>query len=308
MRWIPASVWRMRLRFRLVPSVIVFAVLAACSGQMSGPPAGATTAQVEPAGELQQFELDDQGEPRRYDVYAPPGADGGTPLPVVVVLPGSNMQPETMRALTGFDLLADSNTFLVAYVAAGAGGLDSKLCCGGLDRDVDFVRSAVTAMSGQWAVDPDRVFATGFSVGAAMAFKLAVRAPDLFAAVAPVSGGFYPDPRVDAPEAVVPLAAPAVIAFTGSVDPDSDGIVAGVDLWRLGADCAAPTESDVQGTQGAARSITECTDGGAVELYTVAGMGHSWPGGGQDAAFADGDSGLVATELIWDFFAAHQHR
>lgn len=288
-------------------------LLSACSGQ-EGDPAGTTdattgtstgSAAAEPAGELQSFELADQGQPRRYDVYAPPGADGGTPLPVVVVLPGSNMAPESMRTLTGLDLLADSEDFVVAYVAAGPDGLDSRLCCGGTDGDVDYIRAVVAAMSGQWAVDPGRVYATGFSAGASMAYKLAVRAPDLFAAVAPVSGGFYPDPVSDTPESVVPAAAPAVITFTGDEDPDFDDILAGVDLWRLGAGCAAPADSEVEGPQGVARSVADCSDAGPVELYTVTGMGHSWPGGTDGESFADGESGLLASELIWEFFVAH---
>jgi len=44
-----------------------------------------------------------------------------------------------------------------------------------------------------WPLDPARVYATGFSAGAAMSYKLAVRTPDVFAAIAPVSGGLFPD-------------------------------------------------------------------------------------------------------------------
>ncbi|MGK5517893.1 hypothetical protein ACSNN9_00890 [Micromonospora sp. URMC 107] len=39
----------------------------------------------------------------------------------------------------------------------------------------------------------------------------------------------------------------------------------------------------------------------------MADMGHSWPGA-PTGELAAPDAGLVATELIWDFFAAHPRR
>jgi polyhydroxybutyrate depolymerase len=53
-------------------------------------------------------------------------------------------------------------------------------------------------------------------------------------------------------------------------------------------------------------SWTGCSDETAVELYTADGGGHAWPGGragwpGSDEPAAT----LSASELIWEFFAAH---
>lgn len=301
------------MRRRLGPASIAVAaaLLAACSGAPTDPidpPAVSTTVPVEPAGELQSFELPDAGTPRRYDVYAPPTAEAGGPRPAVVVMPGTNIALESLRSTTGFDLVADTEGFLVVYVDAGVDGFDGRLCCGGTDRDVDFVRSVLAAVDAQWPIDPDRVYATGFSAGAAMSYKLAVRAPEVFAAVAPVSGGFYPDPRADAPEAIVPAEAPSLLAVTGSADQDYADILAGVDLWRLGAGCAPETRTAVEATVGVERSVAECNGGSAVEVYTVADMGHSWPGGAGDTGFGDRASGLVATQVIWEFFATHSRR
>ncbi len=174
---------------------------------------------MEPAGALQSFELPDAGTPRRYDVYAPPSARQGERLTAVVVMPGTNVALGSLRSTTEFDLLADTEGFLVVYVDAGVGGFDTRLCCGGTDRDVEFVESVLAEVAESWALDPKQVYATGFSAGAAMSYKLAARAPDVFAAVAPVSGGFFPDPRVPDPQDAVPASAPSVIAFAGGTDP-----------------------------------------------------------------------------------------
>jgi polyhydroxybutyrate depolymerase len=38
-------------------------------------------------------------------------------------------------------------------------------------------------------------------------------------------------------------------------------------------------------------------------MYTIAGKGHSWPGSAIPAHITTRD--VDATEVIWDFFAAH---
>lgn len=301
----------------LVPALSLLAALTACTDTPDpAPPATSTVEETSesastsagpaaaPAGRLETRELDDGGEARRYDVYAPPAA--GTPLPVVVVLPGTGVALETLRETTQFDRLADAEDFLVVYVDAPEAGFDARLCCGGTDRDVDFVLAVLDDVEADWPLDRSRVYASGFSAGAAMSYKLAVRAPGDFAAVAPVSGGFYPDPRVDDPESAVPDQAPSVISFAGTADPDYDDIAGGVALWRLGATCDRPAATSVDGAEGVLGSVADC-GASDVTFYTVEGMGHAWPGGTGDG-FGDTGSGLDASGLIWAFFAVHSLR
>jgi polyhydroxybutyrate depolymerase len=58
-------------------------------------------------------------------------------------------------------------------------------------------------------------------------------------------------------------------------------------------------------------SLATCPDGRAVELITIAGAGHQWPGSRpkpviQRLLHLDAPStALNATDVIWRFFAAH---
>lgn len=298
---------------RLSTAAVLLMTLAACSDGSPEPEVEQTvngspsSAAAEAAGSRQSLELTDEGEPRRYDVYAPPDIDATGPAPLVVVLPGTNVALEDLERTTGFDLLADEEGFLVVYVDSREGTFDARLCCNGTDRDVAFVQAVIADVAAELPVDPTRVYAAGFSAGAAMSYKLAVSAPETFAAVAPVSGGFYPDPGAPAPEAIVPDPAPSVITFAGGADPDFDDILAGTQLWRLGAGCDSPTDSSVSGGEGLAVSAAECADGSTVAVYTVQDMGHAWPGGAE-GGFGDPDAGLDATRLIWDFFSTLRRR
>jgi len=54
--------------------------------------------------------------------------------------------------------------------------------------DVTYVRRILDQLETELKIDRSRVFATGLSAGGGMSFQLALEAPDLVAAIAPVAG------------------------------------------------------------------------------------------------------------------------
>lgn len=74
-------------------------------------------------------------------------------------------------------------------------------------------------------------------------------------------------------------------------------------LWRTADSCDAPAST----TSGQVTTSTAtCPGPRTVELITIEGAGHQWPGStkgrqGADTPFA----GLDATAVIWAFFAEH---
>lgn len=119
-------------------------------------------------------------------LYVPDGLPAQAPL-VVMLHGGFGSAAQAERAY-GWDRLADTAKFAVAYPdglgrAWNAGGG----CCGrsaadGVD-DVGFVAAAVSDIARQVDVDPKRVYATGISNGGMMTYALACRTA-LFAAIA----------------------------------------------------------------------------------------------------------------------------
>lgn len=46
--------------------------------------------------------------------------------------------------------------------------------------------------------------------------------------------------------------------------------------------------------------------GTSVALYTIIGGGHAWPGGQRGSRFGDRPTQQIsATDILWEFFAAH---
>jgi polyhydroxybutyrate depolymerase len=140
---------------------------------------------------------------RRYLVYAPT-ALGPKPSPVVFVFPGRGVSAEGMALYethTRFETLADRDGFIVVYgngaekpplsrekPAMPKGGFLQGCFLEHADEGVDvaYVRRIVEQLETELPVDRSRIYATGESAGGGMSFQLALEAPDLVAAIAPV--------------------------------------------------------------------------------------------------------------------------
>jgi polyhydroxybutyrate depolymerase len=205
-----------------------------------------------------------------------------------------------MRTLTGFDAKADREGFLVAYPAGVGEQFNGFTCCGTQD-DVGFVRAVATELISTWKADPDRVYLTGASNGADLSFRAAVEASGVFAAIAPVSGGFYGN-APDAPE-YAPKTPVSVVTFIGLQDPMADTLRSGISVWQKRLKCRPGAATAMAG--GAVRKTSAtCANGSEVDVYQVKDGMHTWFGA-TTGDLADADPKINATDVIWDFFAAH---
>jgi polyhydroxybutyrate depolymerase len=272
------------------------------------------------------------GLERSYSVHLPQGNETKAGMALVVVLHGGGGNAEGAARQTQFSAEADRAGFIVAYPdGTGTPGMPGKAhltwnaggCCAyamknGID-DVAFVRALVEAIAREHAIDRGRVYATGLSNGAMMAYRLACEASDVFAAVGIVAGVVVTTP-------CAPTAPVAVIHIHGSADenvPLAGGIgrksitrtayppvAESIALWARADGCGSEP-SRTQAAPGVSENwYQDCRAGSAVSFYLIVGGGHSWPGGERMAFFLDSpSSALSATPVIWRFFAAHpQHR
>jgi polyhydroxybutyrate depolymerase len=264
------------------------------------------------------------GLTRSYIVYRPatlpPGVHGGG-ASLVVMMHGGYGSASQAEEDYGWDAEADAGHFLVAY----PDGLDKAWnagggCCGipaktGVN-DVGFITAMVSAIEQALPVSAGRVYATGISNGGIMAYDLACHTT-IFAAIGPDSAtelGGCPDP---APTSVIAIhgTADTRIPYNGgkgigSAHIDGPPVPAVNASWRGIDKCAPPTAT----TAGVVTTSTaRCPAGRAVELITIAGAGHQWPGGKSKPVLQrllqldPPSTALNATEVIWAFFAAH-HR
>jgi polyhydroxybutyrate depolymerase len=259
--------------------------------------AGCGVGTAEPGGFGQGSTVHTIGGDRTYRLYVPAGV--ASPAPLVVMLHGGFGSAQQAERAYGWDQLADSAKFVVAYPdGLGRAWNSGGGCCGRSSRDgvddVGFISSAVADIGRNIAVDQSRIYATGISNGGMMSYALACNT-GLFAAIGP-----------DSATQLDPCGSPhptSVLHIHGTVDrmipyDGSQGIgFAKIDgppvqdtnaFWRNVDQCGTPIVT----TNGAVTtSMASCAGGRAVGLMTVDGGGHEWPG--------------FATGAMWQFFAAH---
>lgn len=241
------------------------------------------------------------GTRRTYRVFRPERLADAAPL--VLVFHGYGGDAEEIERGTGWADQAESAGAVVVFPEGVDRSFNAGGCCGEADsKGVDDVAAAL-AMIDDVAkavpIDADRVYSTGFSNGGFMSYRLACET-DRFAAIAPVAGSRLvacDSPRPTSLLHIHGLADRRVPAAgetrDGVVVPPADQVVA---AWRRALACGPATESTAPGAQ-VRRTSARCPDGRAVDLVTLASLGHTWP---------RSSDGLDATSHIWEFFAAHR--
>lgn len=298
-------------------AIVLVATLAACAPRPDRTRDEQPPAAGAPAAQAEAHTLAWGGVEREYLLHLP--EDLPDPAPLVVMLHGGFGSDEQAANAYGWNREADRQGFAVVYPngdgrAWNAGGG----CCGapgndGTD-DVGFLRAVVDEVRAAVPIDGDRIFATGMSNGAMMAYRLACDTDGLFAAVAPVAGtvlGGCPDPH---PTSVLHIhgAADSTVRVDGApgdgaVEIDGAPVADVIAAWRAVDDCA-PADETTAGP--VTTSTADCPGGRTVELITIADAGHQWPGARssrlRDEVGGDPPStALDATATTWDFFERH---
>jgi polyhydroxybutyrate depolymerase len=225
-----------------------------------------------------------------------------------------------MMRISGLSGQADASGFIVVY-PNGTGRKKSwngGHCCGEAAMnevdDVGFIRALIGELTLVVNVDPSRVYASGFSNGAIMAYRLACELSDKIAAVGPVAATQIRDDQ----EACHPERSVPVIHFHGTADHLNpyDGGVTSAGFEFVAVDdaisfWAAQNACPDQGQRTDSGSIQHvvfapCAQDSSVELYRILDGEHAWPGGqAVTRQVGEPTMEISATVLMWEFFAAH---
>ena len=243
---------------------------------------------------------------RTYYLHIPEGLNDQQSVPLVFVFHGYQENSASARRYTGFDDIADANGFIVVY-PDGSGSPSSRSwnasgCCGeALLDNVDetaFVLSIIADVETLVTLSPQNIYATGFSNGALLSYRLACEMSGTFAAIAPVAGAMMYTPCE--PQQPVSLLhvhgmKDTVVPFIGGgSDIRFPAVEESLAAWKKLDGCSGEEQVEEDGVL-THTTYGVCKPGVSVELYAVTGIGHSWP------------SQYVApiSQIIWEFFAAH---
>jgi poly(hydroxyalkanoate) depolymerase family esterase len=137
---------------------------------------------------------------RDYLVYTPADYNDSEPLPLVVVLHGCRQTQHDIRAISGFDALADRERFIVVYPFVTAYWSPRNRNCWAWwmrphirtgSGEVEDVGRIVQQVQNEFRINARRIHITGLSSGAGMTVAALVTHGRLFASGASVAGVTY---------------------------------------------------------------------------------------------------------------------
>ena len=253
------------------------------------------------------------GAKRRYLLHTPSPRPAGA-APLLLAFHGAGQDAKELRDLTDFDRIGDSLGFYVAYPAAcdvsGTWNLEQG------PTDVDLAESIVDRLISSGEVDGTRVYAAGLSRGGQFVHRLGCEIPQLITAISSVAGQIISTIA----DSCAPGQAVPAIFFHGTEDPilPYDGATSGgvslfsapatLDFWANIAGCGGVPDTSTlpdlvsDGTTVERLRYGACNAGAGVELYSIVGGGHTWPGRGSSNALGQSTGDIDASELIAEFF------
>jgi polyhydroxybutyrate depolymerase len=246
---------------------------------------------------------------RRTFILYLPARKSLTPRPLVLVLHGGGGTAKGMTGFTlhGFDRQADKEGFLVCYPDAiekhwndGRKNQQYRAQKNNID-DTGFLTALIDHCIRHYQVDPARVYMTGASNGALMSYRMACEASGKIAAIAPVicpmGESVYLGPKPSFPI--------SVLIINGTDDPLAPYRGGEIHFGRKKLGRVISTQETVEyfvrhnccNAVPVSRALPDRdpSDGVTVQtdtygngreeseviLYTLAGGGHTWPGGTQ---------------------------
>jgi len=257
------------------------------------------------------------GIQRDYILYIPELYDGSTAVPLVFNFHGYGSNAAQQMFYGDFRDIADTEGFLLVHPEGttfigdqfwnvGFPGLSSNI------DDVGFTEALIDELATLYAIDLDRVYATGMSNGGFMSFLLACQLSEKIAAVASVTGSMtqdtFDDCNAQHPTPVLQIHGTddGVVLYNGNnlSIPIADVISYWVDFNNCETTPTTTTLPDVDVSDGSTieHSVYEDGDNGiTTEHMKVIGGGHTWPGSVINTAGTNQD--IDASMEIWLFFS-----
>jgi len=297
----------------------------------------ATTDELPP--QHSRLKISSPGGIRECVIHIPAACEKSGAHPLVIMFHGYGGTALNAALETNWSAKADEQSFVVVYPEATRPDKSSpqsfrrnpQAWNDGSGRfhaasenidDVAFIDAMIEQISERCSIDGERIFATGFSNGASMTFRLGAELSHRIAAIAPVSGTSW----IDKPAPSQTLSICYITGTADSLNPIEGGypklafggkeqggqpkpaVQTFIKQWAEALRCPEKPRLEELANGVHKRLYGYGEQQSEIQLITVEGLGHHWAGGVSQAPqllVGKPSNRLVATDVIWDFFNAH---
>lgn len=252
-----------------------------------------------------------EGMTRTWIVYIPQQVRQDESLPLLLALHGLTQSGQTMMQFSDFSSVADTGNFIVCYPDGVGNAWNVGFAGGSTANDVGFLSALIDTLHVRYNIDLNRVYATGFSNGGFMSYRLACELSDRIAAIAPVSGtmteGSYNScqPGRKVPVLHIHGTSDLVVNYNGGFGNVSVDQV--LTFWNDFDNCPAfPVIVNLpdlvaEGSTVQRYTWSPCDDSTDVMLLKVLNGGHTWPGSVGTTGLGNTNRDIIASNEIWSF-------
>ncbi len=252
------------------------------------------------------------GLTREYSIYFPVSYDGTTSFPLLFNLHGGGGTNSAWQVTSDMRPIADTADFILVYPHARPDPSDGNSFnwipkVPGTFDDVPFFSSLIDTIASNYQIDPNRIYACGYSLGGDMTFELGCKLNNRIAAIAPVARTMQANPNGFC-SPVHPTGVLTILGTDDLVSPYNGIVFGGIEYYIS----AAATHSYWATHNNCVTTATMNTVSPSVERYTwsttsgcayveelqVIGGGHDWPG-------SFGNMTIDANTEIWQFVSRY---
>ncbi len=271
----------------------------------------------------------------QYSVVVPKSYNGSNQVPLVLILHGAGGRGDRYLEAAGWTRKADEEGFIAVAPTSAPAHPDrpanfrlnpnvwnttqlKNLSERTKIDDIAFFNTLLETMERKYRIDPQRIFVTGHSNGAGMAFRLASAIPDKIRAIAPVMG-------LNWQTGVNPKSKVATLYILGRNDPLIP-LNGGPRTTPWGKNILPPVWQGIERRAQALGCSTQYEESHPAEnvdkrtycapqknifvVYLLEGQGHEWPGEAgrmlPERITGPKINNFSATDTIWAFFKSQE--
>lgn len=297
--------------------ILAFITLFACNKQDDNP--------INTKIDLEYYDsIVHEGLERTYFVHLPASYNTSISYPLIFAMHGGGLLGyKGIEGQSQLSQLSDSENFIVVYPEGlktlGFRTWNAGDCCPSATLletdDIGFINSLLEKLKIELSINSKKVYATGFSNGGQMAYKLANRFPNKFAAVSAVAGVLQDFPFN--PSRKVPiihfhsyqdLTAPynGGLSNAPNINNNFPSVDSTMRIIANNYNCSLIKKTIFSNTNTYDFfRYSDCDNNVRIELYVSQDGGHTWPGG---KALTNNEitNHFNASSIMWEFFKNYE--
>ena len=253
---------------------------------------------------------------RRFIIYLPKGYKNTVQHPLILVFHGYASNPFSLEKFTHFNSIANQNNVILVYPEGttslvGLRGWDTGLHPTIRANDVLFVSNILNKLQSNLCVNPQKIYAAGFSNGGGFVAKLACQLSNRIAAFASVSGSYVTAFKTCNALRPLPIiefhgTKDTVVPYLGLEAKKESAAFTWASRWAKRDSCQQNPIITNETDRITKYTWAACADNTSIIHYKIKGEGHSWP----HVLFKQRVNNHIewqnAANTIWNFFTNHQ--